>query len=124
MKFVAFAAYFSDEISYFLAIMRCPWDILCVLLHIFRVRYPDEISCFFGSLRALRMRVHTCLAVMRLLENFMLFGCRIFVLYVQVAWFCMCKLGGSLAGGVRVSWVVVGESASALGDRRVCLEVV
>ena len=42
-----------------------------------------------------------------------------------VVWFCVCKLGGSLTGEMNVSWVVVvGESASALGDRRVCVEVV
>ncbi len=28
------------------------------VLHNFRPRYPDEISCFFGPLRALRMRFH------------------------------------------------------------------
>ncbi len=27
-----------------------------ILLHNFRTRYPDEISCFFGPLRALRLR--------------------------------------------------------------------
>ncbi len=37
---------------------------------------------------------------------------------LDVAWFCVCKLVGSLAG------VVVGASASALGDRRACVEVV
>ena len=43
----------------------------------------------------------------------------------DVAWFCVCKLGGSLAGGMNVSWVLmVGGSASALGDRSVCVEVV
>jgi len=26
---------------------------------------------------------------------------------LDVAWFCMCKLGGSLAGEMNVSWVVV-----------------
>jgi hypothetical protein len=42
-----------------------------------------------------------------------------------VAWFCVCKLGGSLVGEMNVSWVVVVDaSASALGDRRVCVEVV
>jgi hypothetical protein len=35
------------------------------------------------------------------------------------------KLGGSLAGEMNVTFaVVVGASASALGDRRVCVEVV
>jgi hypothetical protein len=35
---------------------------------------------------------------------------------------CVCKLGGSKAG-MKVRFVVViGESASALGDRRVCAE--
>ena len=41
---------------------------------------------------------------------------------LDVAWFCVCKLGGSLVGGMNVGWVVVGESASALGDRRVLCE--
>jgi hypothetical protein len=44
---------------------------------------------------------------------------RCVVLCVQV------KLGGSLAGDEYISWVVVvGESASALVDRSVCVEVV
>ena len=44
---------------------------------------------------------------------------------LDVAWFCVCKLGGSLAGEMNVSFaVVVGASANALGDRRVCVEVV
>ena len=52
----------------------------------------------------------------------MLFGCRMFFLMrlsvhdgsLDVAWFCVCKLGGSLAGEVNVSFVVVvGASASA-----------
>ena len=44
---------------------------------------------------------------------------------LEVAWFCEGKLGGSLAGEVNVSFVVVvGASASALGDIRVCVEVV
>jgi hypothetical protein len=44
---------------------------------------------------------------------------------LDVVWFCVCKLGCSLAGEVNVSYVVVvGASASALGDRRVCVEVV
>ncbi len=39
------------------------------------------------------------------------------VLCVQVGWF--------VGGGMNVSWmVVVGESASASGDRRACVEVV
>jgi hypothetical protein len=37
---------------------------------------------------------------------------------VVAAWFCVCKLGGSLAGmNVSFVGVVVGESASALGER-------
>jgi hypothetical protein len=42
---------------------------------------------------------------------------------MRYAWFCMCKLSGSLVGG-ESKLVVVGESASALGDRRVCVKVV
>jgi hypothetical protein len=40
---------------------------------------------------------------------------------LDVAWFCVCKLGSSM----HASFVMVaGESASALGDRRVCVKVV
>ncbi len=57
----------------------------------------------------------------------MLFGCRIFVVMtlsvhdglLDVAWFCVCNLGGSLAEEMNVSFVVV-VGASALRDRRVC----
>ncbi len=52
-------------------------------------------------------------------------------MYTMVCWtlrvFCVCKLGGSLAGEMNVSFVVVvgaSESASALVDRMVCVEVV
>jgi hypothetical protein len=42
-----------------------------------------------------------------------------------VAWFCVCKLVGSLEGEMDVSFVVaVGASAAPLGERRVCVEVV
>jgi hypothetical protein len=52
-----------------------------------------------------RLRVHDCL--------------------LDVAWFCMRKLMGSLAGEMNVSFVmVVGACASALEDKRVCVEVV
>ncbi len=41
---------------------------------------------------------------------------------LDVAWFCVCKLGSLLAGKMNVSFVVVvGASASALGYRRVCV---
>jgi hypothetical protein len=39
---------------------------------------------------------------------------------LDVVWLCVCTLGGSLAGEVHVSFVVVvGASVSALGDRMV-----
>ncbi len=60
-----FAAYFHYEISCFLAVVICPCGILCFLLHNFRSRYPDEMSCFFEPLRALRKRLHALLALMR-----------------------------------------------------------
>jgi hypothetical protein len=50
--------------------------------------------------------------------------------YTMVYWtlrgdFVCAKLGGSLAGKMNVRFVmVVGASESALGDRRVCVEVV
>ncbi len=44
---------------------------------------------------------------------------------LDVEWFCACKLCGSLAGEMNVSFVeVIGASASALGDRWICVEVV
>ena len=48
------------------------------------------------------------------------------MVYWTLRGFCVCKLGGSLAGEMKASFmvvVVVGGSASALGDRRVCVEV-
>ena len=45
--------------------MRCLCEILCFLLHNFRMSYSDETACLFGPLRrALRMRLHACLGVM------------------------------------------------------------
>jgi hypothetical protein len=47
--------------------------------------------------------------------------------YWTLRGFCVCKLGGSLAGEINVSFVMVvgaSASASALGDRRGCVEVV
>ena len=49
------------------------------------------------------------------------------MVYWTLLGFCVWKLGGSLAGEMNVSFMVVvvaGGSASALGDRRVCVEVV
>jgi hypothetical protein len=46
--------------------MRRPFEIVCFSLHIFCTRYPDKISCFGGPLRALRVRFHALLAVIRL----------------------------------------------------------
>jgi hypothetical protein len=44
---------------------------------------------------------------------------------LDVLWFCVCKLWWFVGGEVKVSFVVVvGASASALGYRRVCVEVV
>ena len=69
------------------------------------MRFPDDISCFLAVVRFPNDK--SCLLAL-----------------VRFAWFCVCKLGGSLVGRMNVGWVVVGESASALGDRRVCVEVV
>ena len=49
------------------------------------------------------------------------------MVYWTLRGFCVCKLGGSLAREMNVSFVVVvcaSASASALGDRIVCVEVV
>jgi hypothetical protein len=49
----------------FLTVMRCPFEIVCFLLHNFRTRYPDEISRY-----KLCIRFHnTCLFVMRYLDE-------------------------------------------------------
>jgi hypothetical protein len=56
MKVRAFTAYFPYESSCFLAVMRCPCELVFFLLHNFCAKYPDEKSCFVGPLRALRMR--------------------------------------------------------------------
>jgi hypothetical protein len=68
-----FAAYFSDEMPWWDLILvgryeMYVWDFL-LLLHIFRARYPNKMSCLFGPLRALRMRIHACWAVMRFLDK-------------------------------------------------------
>ena len=45
--------------------------------------------------------------------------------FLDVAWFCVCASWAVQWRGMNVRFaVVVGESASALGDRRVCVEVV
>jgi hypothetical protein len=74
MRFFAFS--FLISVSDFLMrlyafwpLIRCLCEILCVLLYNLRMRYPDEISCFFWPLRALSMRFHACLAVMRFLDE-------------------------------------------------------
>jgi hypothetical protein len=68
------------------------------------MRYPDEMSCLMSCFLAVYWTLRGLL---------------------DVAWFCVCKLGDSLAGEMNVRFVVlVGASASALGDRRVCVEVV
>ncbi len=73
--------------AFCLAVMRCPSEVSRVLLHTFLMRfgafwpfgdvlvslyafllhnfgtrYPDEVSCFWGPLRTLRMRSHAFLA--------------------------------------------------------------
>jgi hypothetical protein len=123
---------YLDEMSCFLAVMRCPCEILCVVCAQFSCEiswwdvmlfwvvtsFAYEISCLFGRY------------AMSWWDSMLCGGCRIFFLMVwckgggevyvegcgrlsvhdvllDVAWFCMCKLGGSLAGEMNVSWVVV-----------------
>ena len=82
-----------------------------LLLHHFRTRYPDEMSCFWGPLRALRM-IFPCFIGFRIM--FLMVRCKdggevdvegcgrlsVHDGFSDVAWFCVCKLvgGGSLAG--------------------------
>ena len=66
MKFVAFCCilfWWGFRFHALLAVMRCLCEILCILLHNYRTRFPDEISCFWGPLQPLRMRFHAILAV-------------------------------------------------------------
>ena len=62
---------YPHEISCFLAVMRCPCEILCFLLHNFRTRYPKEISCFLGRYELCVS--HVFLALRRFLNEISLF---------------------------------------------------
>ncbi len=73
MSLSRFVAYPPYEILCFLAVMRCPCEILRFMLHSFRTKYRDEISCFFGPLRALCMRFHACLVVVRCHDEILCF---------------------------------------------------
>ncbi len=116
-----FAAYFSDEISCFLAVMRCPCELVCFLLHTFRTRYPDEISCFFlGFAHEISCLFgHDAISW----RDFMLFGCRIYFWRSDVRtmerWMlkdagdrllreidCFTMVYWTLRGFVCASWVV------------------
>ncbi len=147
--FLRLAGYFSGEISCFFAVMRfhalltvmrCLCEILCILL---RTRYPDEISCFLGPLQPLRMRFNAILAIVRCLDEISCFLVWWFdvrtvesrmmkdtgdLMYTMVYWrlrgFVCASWVVRWRGGMSVSWVVVCKSASALGDGRVCVEVV
>ncbi len=117
------------------------WDFM-----LFAAQFSYEISLweftFCGSLSALRMRLHACLAVMRCLDDISCFSAAEFSFWwldvrmverwiwkmrevkctrwfiLNIAWFCVCKLGGAW-------WKceLAGDECQ-LGDRRVCLEVV
>ncbi len=63
---------FPNKISCFLAVMRCLLRHL-FFVHNFRTRYPDEMPTFLRPLRALRMRLHACLALMRFLDEILCF---------------------------------------------------
>jgi hypothetical protein len=58
----------------FAAMRCCHCEILCFLLNNFRMRYPYESPLFCGSVSALRMRLHACLAVMRCLDDISCFS--------------------------------------------------
>jgi hypothetical protein len=74
-------------------------------------RFLDEISCFLAAEFSFRW------CDVRTVDRWVLKDAGDDGL-LDVAWFCVCKLGGSLAGEMNVSWVVVvGASAIAFGDR-------
>ncbi len=97
--------------SCFLAVMRFPFEICSVLLHTFLTRFSNETSCFLAVMRCpFEIPCFLAAAVERWIVHDGL---------LDVVWFCVCKLGGSLAGEMNVSFVVVvGGSASALRDAR------
>ena len=66
-----FVMRYPDETSFFLAIMIfLKLDCMLFAAHCSYEIYPDEMSCFFGPLRALRMRYHNaCLSVTRYLDE-------------------------------------------------------
>jgi hypothetical protein len=112
----------------------------CILfLRDVRTRYPDEISCFFGLITSFTCEISCIFVVMRFMMKFHVFwlpkwcdvmtvercimkaeGDLVYTMVYRTLRGFMCKFGDSLARR-NVSWVVVGTSASALGNRRVCV---
>ncbi len=87
--------------------MRCPYEICRVSPHTFLMRHPDKMSGILAVMRC------PCKISCFMLHNF----------YTRYRDEMACLFGplrGSFAGEKNVSVVmVVGASASALGDRRV-----
>jgi hypothetical protein len=67
-----FLTRFPNETPCFIAVMMCPYK-RDFIFFLGVLKCLCEISCIFGPLRALRMRFHACLALMRFLDGFMLF---------------------------------------------------
>ena len=85
------------------------------------MRCLDEISFCVGCRMFFLM-----VCVVRTVESWMLkdAGDGVYTtVHIDVAWFCVCASWAVQWRGMNVRFaVVVGESASALGDRRVCVE--
>ena len=85
------------------------------------MRCLDEISFCVGCRMFFLM-----VCVVRTVESWMLkdAGDGVYTMvHIDVAWFCVCASWAVQWRGMNVHFaVVVGESASALGDRRVCVE--
>ncbi len=123
-----FAAYFSDEISCFWPL----WDVL-VRIYAFLGRYELCVWAFVlvRSLWDVLIRIHA-FGFRILFLNGMVWGrlrgeCWRLSVHdglLDVACFLCASWVVRWRGGINVILVVVGESANALGDRRVCVEVV
>jgi hypothetical protein len=113
-----------------LAVVRCTHEICRVLLRTFWWDFLRRVHAFSD-------RYKLCV------WNFIIFGCRFFSGWCDVrtverwmlkdgGWFNVLTVYWTLRDFVCASWVVcwlemkgvVGKSASALGDRRICVEVV
>jgi hypothetical protein len=106
-----FTAYFLCKISSFLAVMRSPCEILLFCCTVF-------VTICAYAIHVLKDVERYSIGRWRILRDGLCWKIVYRVLKVDlldVAWFCVFKLSGSLAGEMNVTFVVV---VGTLGDRR------